>query len=533
MATSQPLPEKRRGLFRLLHPSHRHTAFSATLLLMAAALASRIIGLVREKYIAYLFGAGAQTDAYRAAFQLPDMINYFLVGGVASITFVTILSRYREQGREHEGEHVLGAILCMMLLVLGAGVVAAEFFAHAYVAWWFDGFSPEKIALTTHMTRIMLPGQIFFFTGGVLGSVLLVRKQFAYQAVMGLIYNLGIIFGGVFLAHRIGVSSLAVGALSGAFLGSLVPNWIGVRRAGVRLRLSLNWSHEGVREWVRMSLPLMLGVTLVTFDAWIINHLASHGNGEIARLNFAKALFTAPMAILGQAAGAASLPFFAVLFGQGKRVEFAAQVNGAVTRIIAVSLLGSAWMIGLARPIVDLLLRGGALHRQDAEMIASYFAIFAVSLLLWSSQSIYARAFYAAGNTITPMVAGTIITVLSLPVYWTLYRTHGAVGLAIASDIGILMQTLAMAVLLDRYKLVRMAGLQWLELGRSLVAGIVSLAGLLALDHLLPHGHGRLAELLLLTLGSLLWIALSWAVLSLLGSQLPDTLLRRFRKRAA
>jgi putative peptidoglycan lipid II flippase len=239
------------------------------------------------------------------------------------------------------------------------------------------------------------------------------------------------------------------------------------------------------------------------------------------------------MAILGQAAGAASLPFFAVLFGQGKRVEFAAQVNGAVTRIIAVSLLGSAWMIGLARPIVDLLLRGGALHRQDAEMIASYFAIFAVSLLLWSSQSIYARAFYAAGNTITPMVAGTIITVLSLPVYWTLYRTHGAVGLAIASDIGILMQTLAMAVLLDRYKLVRMAGLQWLELGRSLVAGIVSLAGLLALDHLLPHGHGRLAELLLLTLGSLLWIALSWAVLSLLGSQLPDTLLRRFRKRAA
>ncbi len=528
MASAAPQKSRR---FAWLRFSHQHTAFSATLLLMVAALLSRVIGLVREKYIAYLFGAGAQTDAYRAAFQLPDMINYFLVGGVASVTFVTILSRYREQGREQEGEHALGAILGMMLVVLGLGVGVAEVFARSYVAWWFDGFSPEKVALTTHMTRIMLPGQMFFFTGGVLGSVLLVRKQFAYQAAMGLIYNLGIIFGGVLLASRMGVSSLAVGALSGAFLGALVPSWIGVWRAGVRLRLSLDWGHAGVREWVRMSLPLMLGVTLVTFDTWIINHLASHGNGEIARLNFAKALFTAPMAILGQAAGAASLPFFAALFGQGKRKEFAAQVNSAVTRIIAVSLLGSAWMIGLAAPVVDLVLRGGALGRTTAAAIAVYFAIFAISLFLWASQSIYARAFYAAGNTVTPMVAGTIITVLSLPVYWTMYHAHGAIGLAIASDIGIFAQTAAMAGLLHTKGLVKLGGLGGAELLRSLAAALVAFTALEAVVRLMPHAATHLGDLLVLAAGSAVWFGVSFAVLKATGSALPNQLLRRFAKR--
>jgi putative peptidoglycan lipid II flippase len=519
------------GRLRWLHPSHRHTVFSATLLLMISASLSRVIGLVREKYIAYIFGAGGQTDAYRAAFQLPDMINYFLVGGVASVVFVSILGRYREQGREQEGERALSAILSMMLVVLSAGILLAEFFARYYVAWWFDGFSPEKITLTTQMTRILLPAQLFFFTGGVLASVLIVRKQFAYQAVSPLLYNIFIILGGVLLAGRIGVPSLAIGALVGAFTGMCLLNYVGVRRAGVQIHLTLNWGHPGLREWVKLSLPLMLGVSLVTFDTWIINHLASHGNGEIARLNFAKALFTAPMAVLGQAAGAASMPFFAALIGQGKRSEFAAQVNGSVTRIIAISLLGSAWMIGLARSIVVVLLRGGALHQNDALMIAKYFAIFAVSLFLWSSQSIYARAFYAAGNTLTPMVAGTVITVLSLPVYWGLYHAHGATGLAIASDIGIFTQTMAMAVLLHLSGLIRINGLDWKEIARSLAAALAAIGSLYALVRVMPQWTGYLGALLYLTVGSLLWLAICWAVLHFTGSKLPEQLTGRLFKR--
>ena len=95
-------------------------------------------------YIAWLFGRGMQADAFMAAFQLPDMISYFLVGGAASITFVTILTRYREAGREAEGERSLSVILTTMYLVLGSAIVLAEIFAPWYVHWWFSGFDSKR-----------------------------------------------------------------------------------------------------------------------------------------------------------------------------------------------------------------------------------------------------------------------------------------------------------------------------------------------------------------------------------------------------
>src|SRR3954454_8831766 len=96
---AQPLSGFAR-VVRLFRPSHQHTAFSATLLLMGAVMLSRVIGYVREAYIAWAFGAGTQTDAYVAAFTLPDWLNYILAGGTASITFISIYTRYLSQDKQ-------------------------------------------------------------------------------------------------------------------------------------------------------------------------------------------------------------------------------------------------------------------------------------------------------------------------------------------------------------------------------------------------------------------------------------------------
>ncbi len=517
----------------LLRPSHQHTAFTATLLLMASALASRVIGLVRVKYIAYLFGAGVRTDAFYAAFQLPDMIAYFLVGGTASITFVTILSRYREQGNEREGERVLSIILSVMFLVLGAAILLAEFFAPAYVHLAFPKFNAEQAILCIQMTRILLPAQLCFFAGGVFASVLLVHKQFAYQAVTPLIYNIAIILGGVFLARRYGVSSLAIGAVVGALFGILLLNVVGAYRVGVRYRPQIDLRHPGLHEWVRLSIPLMLGVSLVTADNWIINYFASHAQGQISRLTYAKQLFTAPMAILGQAAGAASMPFFASLFSQQKLREFGVAVNSSVSRILALSLLLSAPMIGLAYPAVDLFFRGGSFGGRDARETALYFGIFAISLALWSAQAIYARAFFATGNTVVPMTAAWCVTLVSLPIYWSLYRYAGGVGLAIASDCGITIQTITLAVMLHRRRIVPLAGLESGEIWRSAAAAAASLVLLFGLRHLLPHAGRFKLDLLLLVVGSSLWLLVSGGLLHFTGSRLPTQLAGRFRRRPA
>ena len=528
---SKPSAGRWQRALRVLRPSHRHSAFTATLLLMASVTASRLIGLVRVKYIAWLLGRSAAADAFTAAFQLPDMVSYFLVGGAASITFITILSRYREQGREAEGERAMSVILTTMALVMGAAIVAAEFAAPAYVHLLLRGFQsdPAKAALCVHLTRILLPAQIFFFAGGIFGAVLLVRKIFAVQAVAPLIYNAGIIVGGVLLAHSIGVSALAIGAVAGAFLGPFLLNAIGARRVGMHFQPALDWQNPGLREWVRMSIPLMLGVSLVTADNWIINYFASHVGGAIALLTYAKQVFTAPVA-LGQAAGAASLPFLASLYGKDDGRPFARTVNTSVSRILSFSLLLSAYMIAMALPLVDVLVRGGAFHRADSGTMAVYFAVFSVSLFLWSAQALYARAFYAAGNTMTPMIAGTIVTAASIPVYWELYRTMGPVGLAAASDIGILLQTAVLAVLLHQKRMVSLAGLDYAEIGRGLLAGLVSLAALLGLRHFV-HTTSRLLELALLAGALAVWVGVSAVVLRVSGSSLPGELRARFASR--
>jgi putative peptidoglycan lipid II flippase len=520
-----PIPSSRFGWLR---PSHKHTALSATVLLSVFALVSRVIGLVRDKYIAYTFGAGPGTDAYNVAFQLPDLINYLLIGGAASISFVTILSRYREANKHEEGDEALSVILNTMLIVLGGAVLLAEFFVPFYTRLFFAKDAAQA-ALCTHMTRILLPGQLFFFAGGVLASVALVRKQFTYQAVSPLVYTLGIIFGGVLFSRTLGISSLAWGALAGAIAGPFLVNGYAALRAGVRYRPRLDFNNPGLRSWVLMSLPLMLGVTVVFMDNIILTWFAKHGTGDISRLMYAKRLFTAPMAILGQAAGAASLPFFASLYSRHLFDDYASAVNRAVSRILSVAFMLSAGMFALARPGVDLLFRGGSFDRADASLTALYFAIFTLSLALWASQAIYSRAFFAAGQTLPPMRAGTIITVLSIPFYWLLHQRFGVMGLAWASNLAILVHTLTLAILLDRRRMVSLMGLDRPELGKSILAAIVSFAGVALLLRVLPQAHSPsyLEDLFALASGGLLWAGLCFGVLHLTRSTLPAQLLRR------
>jgi len=534
VSTQPPAPAPQNNpaarLLRLLRPSHSHTAYTATILLMTSAILSRLMGLVRVKYIALVFGRGTEADALNAAFVLPDMISYFLVGGAASITFVTILTGYRDTGREAEGERSLSVILTTMALVLGGAIVLAEFAAPWFIRAWFPGFDPAKAALCTLLTRILLPAQLCFFAGGVFGAVLLVRKQFYAQAVTPLIYNAGTIVGGLLLAHRIGVSSLAIGTVAGALAGPFLINAAGAFRVGTRYRPILDWHDEGFREWVRLSIPLMVGISLVTADNWIIAHFASNTGGGVSVMNYAKQLFTAPMAVLAQAAGAASMPFFANLWAQNKRYDFAVEVANSVSRVTALGLLAASGMIALAPALVDLVLRGGRYTSLDTAQTAAYFAIFSISLCLWSAQAIYARAFYAAGNTLVPMLAGTIVTVVSLPIYAVLYRLHGTPGLAIASDVGIALQTLSLAVLLHQRRMVSLASLDYRELARCLATGIAAGAAVwgatLASAHWFP-AHSRWIDLAQLLFGSALWLLIAGWLLDRFGSALPRATLKR------
>jgi putative peptidoglycan lipid II flippase len=494
---------------------------------MGSVMASRALGYLREMYIAWAFGAGHQTDAYFAAFQIPDFLNYILAGGTASITFISIYTRHVSRDDEAGAQHAFDVTVTIMSAVLCIGTVFLEIFTPQLVRLVFPKFALDQVELCVHLTRILLPGQIFFYAGGIVSAVLLAKRMFLYPALSPALYNVFIILGGVVGAKYLGIESLAWGALAGAFLGPFLINAIGAAQGGLRYAFSFDWRNQGFREWVKLSIPLMLGVSLVSADDWILRYFASGGAGDISRLNYAKRLFAVPISILGQATGQASMPFFASLWEQGKRKVFADTVNQTVYRISAVSFLASAWMMTAALPIIDLAFRHGHFTFTDARETATYFFWFALSLALWSAQAQYARAFYGAGDTLTPMVASTIIVALSLPVYRSFFHQFGVTGLAIASDVGILMHTVVLALLLHRKKMVSLSGLPWGELSKALATA--AFAGFAA------YGASRLvtirgtlkSDLIALALISLVWAAAIAIGLWITKSNLPGELRRR------
>ena len=478
-------------------------------------------------YIAWAFGAGLNTDAYVGAFNLPDFLNYILAGGTASITFIAIYTRHTSRGRDKEAQDAFNSTITIMTAVVCLGTVVLEIFTPQVERLIFPHFSAEQLQLCVHLTRILLPGQIFFYAGGIVSAVLYSRRMFLYPAFSPILYNVFIIVGGVVGARRFGIESLAYGALVGALLGPFLINAIGAAKDGLSYRLNFDWRNSEFREWVRLSIPLMLGVSLVSADDWILRYFASGGAGDITRLNYAKRLFAVPISILGQAAGQASMPFFARLFGEGKRREFADTVNLSVYRIAAASLLSTAWMMPAALPLIDLVYRRGHFTFQDSRATAVYFFWFALSLALWSAQALYARAFYASGDTITPMIASTIIVVASLPVYSTLFHRFDVTGLAIASDIGILMHTVALAWMLDRKKLVMLDGVPWLELMKALGTAVFAAGVCFAVGRMVIVNGGREADLLSLAVISMAWLAAVALGLWLTKSNLPRELRRK------
>jgi putative peptidoglycan lipid II flippase len=181
--------------------------------------------------------------------------------------------------------------------------------------------------------------------------------------------------------------------------------------------------------------------------------------------------------------------------------------------------------------MIDLVYRRGKFLFADTQTSAIYFFWFSLSLALWSAQGLYARAFYAAGDTLTPMAAVSVITAASLPMYSIMFRTFGVIGLAWASDIGIGVNLLALAWLLHFKQLVPLGGLRWGELGKAGLTAVVAGGISFEVAKVVPLGlsaHGsRLADLSQLALVTLTWAAAVAAGLWLLRSELPGDLRRR------
>ena len=415
----------------------------AALIMTGSVALSRVVGYLRDAIIAARHGATAQTDAYFASFTLPDLMNYMVAGGALSITFIPIFSAHLSRGREEDGWETFSLVATTIGVFLTGAVILGEIYTEGLVRWLVPEFSPEQIAVTAHLTRIVLPAQLAFYWGGLIQATILSRERFAPVALVPLVYNCCIILGGLVLGPLVGIAGFSWGALAGAVLGAFaLPLY--VQRRHLRYRFVFSLRDPRLLEFVRLSLPVMLGFSLVTVDEWVSRYFGSGlAHGTISWLNNARRLMLVPIAVLGQAAGQATLPFLARLFAEGRREEMDQVFRRALSIVLFATLAAAAWMALLALPVVRLAFEHGAYTAQDSARTAQMLVLFAVGIPAWAAQAIAARAFYAMKNTLTPMLVSTGAVVATLPLYRWLSGEMAHEGLALSTSAGMMATAVA------------------------------------------------------------------------------------------
>ncbi len=410
----------------------------AAALMMASVFLSRVLGYARDAVIAYQHGATPETDAYFAAFTVPDFLNHLLAGGALSITFIPIFSRFLAEGKEEEGFRAFSTIATVMGAALVFFIVLGEFLAGRVIPFIAPGFTPAQAAVAARLTRIVLPSQIFFYIGGLLMAIQYARKQFLLPALAPLVYNAGIIAGGLLAGREHGMKGFAWGVVGGAFLGNFALQLYGVRRGRFAYRPRIDFADPALREFIRLSIPIMLGFSLVVVDEWTTRVFGSFLLvGAITWLNNARRLMMVPVGIFGYASGVASYPFLAELAAHGKMEEMWDKLSLTLRWVFLVSAGVAAVVFVLSREAVLLVFQRGAFRIDDTLHTASALSAFAVGIPFWCAQAIVSRGFFAMKDTWTPTLAGTGAWVVALPAYYLLQQSYGVFGLALASTIGI------------------------------------------------------------------------------------------------
>lgn len=500
---------------------------AAAALLASSVLLSRVIGVVRDAVLADFAGIGRHTDAYNAAFQIPDLLNYLLAGAALSIAFLPLYTRRRGEDPEAAERFfrvVLGNMGAFAVVATALLFVSTD----AMVAFQFPGFDVETQALCARLTRIVLPAQICFVIGGLVQATLMSRGRFGAAALAPLLYNVGIVGGGLLLAPRMGIEGFAWGALAGAVAGPLLVPLLDARgRVPVWPLLELRdrdfWSYL----WI--ALPLMVGLSLLTVDEWFDRWFgAALGVGVVGALGFARRLMHAPVAVVGQAIGAAALPALSQLWAEGRVEELNAVVERVQRAALGIGLAASGATIALAAPAVSLLYQRGAFGAEDTTQVAALLCVFALGVPAWVTQQVTVRAFYARSDTWRPMLIGTGIVMLALPLYQRGGSLYGAAGLAGAGALAMSVNALVLLGWARRlHGAPRFAPLLTTSLRSLLVVVPATAATLWTLSR-----HGGAGAALDLALGAALFGSLTGAGLWFAGDEELRGALRRVVRKA-
>ena len=443
-------------------PPHQHSTSQARTIGIASAIwagsifLSRIMGLVREQVIGRTLGASRQADLYFASFTLPDFLNYLLATGALSIVFIPIFLKYLERGEGDRGWEAFSVIANFVLLAGSFGIALLMVFARPLTNIVAPGFTNlDDVDTLVRLIRIILPAQFFHVIGGLLSAALQAQDRHFLPAMAPLVYSACIIVGGLVGADYagLGADGFAWGVLAGSVLGPFALPLYGCLKTRMHWYPILSLRNSDLRHYLWLSFPIMIGFSIVVVDEWIIKNQASYlAEGALSYLQYGRTLMKVPIGVFGMAAGVAAYPTISRMVAAGSVVEAYGVLCRAVRLMLIATFAAQVCMTlaGFEAAYLIWGLFGSRFSVADAQATGTILLYLCLGLGGWAAQTVISRGFYALGSTWLPTIVGTIIAFVMVPFYVVLRQNWGAIGLAIASSVAILVYVLLLGWLQHR-----------------------------------------------------------------------------------
>jgi putative peptidoglycan lipid II flippase len=404
-------------------------------------MTSRVLGLVRDQVMAYLFGAGSQMDAYNVAFRIPNLVRDLFAEGAMSAAFVPAFTRQLSQGGRDAAWRLGNLVITTLVLVtavvvtlgmLGAGPLTRAF-AGAYAA------VPGKLELTTQLTRVMFPFLSLVAVAAAFMGMLNALHRFFVPALSPAMFNVGSILctlGLVPVMPMLGLPTImapAIGVLVGGF-GQAAAQWPLLRREGFRFRPLLDFSDPGLREVLILMGPGVVGLAAVQINVLVNTLLAARqGEGAVSWLNYAFRLMYMPIGLFGVSIATAALPSLSRHAARDDLAEMRRTISHGLRLMLMLNVPATVGLVALASPIVGMIFEHGQFTAADTAATAGALAFYAPGLIGYSAVKIAVPSFYALRDSRTPVTVSMTTVAVNVLLNITLAGALGYRGLALGT----------------------------------------------------------------------------------------------------
>ncbi|MGI8689735.1 MAG: murein biosynthesis integral membrane protein MurJ [Thermomicrobiales bacterium] len=465
----------------------------AALIVMIGTVFSRFVAIPRESLIASMFGDGVVTGSFTIAENVLTIFLDLLLSGIASAVLVPVLSEYVGDDQRDRLGVLVGKLLTLVVVGGGVMLLLLELGARG-VAWAMTGIGGNHEsydrALIVSLTRGILPALLLLGVASVLQSTLYALQRFTMPALSLAARNGSVVLAVLVLGRSLGVHSLVVGILVGAFL--LVALQIpGFRGTGLRIRPSFAWRDPAIKRIGLLYLPVFLGLLLNAWALIIDRNLAeTTGQHGIAAMRFATQVQQLTVGMVVTAISIATLPRLSRAAAEMDEDAFGRTLALGMRLVTTLVLPATLGLIALSWPLVNLLFNHGKATTEGVHEIRVALIGYAIGLPFVAWDQLLLFAFYARKNTRTPVIVGAFSVVVLLAVSFALIVPFGVLGLVLANSAQFAFHAVVMFMLARRVSPTFQTRDLWRTAGRAGAAALAMAVSVVVVTVVVRHQIG-------------------------------------------